>query len=136
MGKLPLLLVLCLPVLASAQTLDDVAERYIQPLSTTEELRQGLEQVDELCSTDETKCARARGFAHYLLSDDYFEATYNVLLVDAELAQPVYKKATELYEMAIAYLPLEQLTEVERNVLLESKYKLEATSLFEKLKGD
>lgn len=129
-----LLLALGMPLISGAQTLDDIAAKYIQPNSTTNELKKGLAEVDQLCFTNETKCARARGFANYLLSDDYFGATYSILLVDAELALPVFNKANELYSKANEYLPFEELTEMEKNILLESKNRLEASPWYDKIR--
>jgi|GEM_PF-3738964 len=112
------------------QTLDDVVVSHIQPTSTTEQLRQGLEKIETLCSTDKEKCNKAKGYAYYLLADDYYGAAYEVFSVDEDLAAPILNRAKEMLELANKHYPESKLTEVQKNVLMDSKHKLEALDAY------
>lgn len=127
MKKLLVITALLLSVTIQAQSLDDVFNKYITPNSSTQELREGLKQIDELCSTNPVeKCNKAKAYAYYLLADNYYNAAYSIYFVDQELAAPVLQKAKELFDKANNLQPLNTFTEVQKNILLESKRKLEA----------
>lgn len=130
MKKLLLTLSLLATAFTQAQTLDDVVVNYIQPQSTTEQLKLGLTKIEALCSTDQDKCNKAKGYAYYLLADDYYQAAYGVFMVDQVLAVPVLAKATELYKTANEHYSENNLTEEQKNILLDSKHRLEALQTY------
>lgn len=137
MKKLLLLLALIISFTTSqAQSLNEVFSKYIQPNSTTDELREGLQKIEELCSlTPQEKCNKAKASALYLLANDYYGAAYNVYFVDAALANPILEKAKLYYDMAYKLMPIESFTEVQKNTMLDQKNKLESNPTFKLAQG-
>lgn len=131
MKKLFLISILLFAINLQAQSLTEVFSKYIQPTSTTQDLREGLKQVEALCATTpQEKCNKAKASALYLLADDYYGAAYNIYMVDPEMAKPILDKAIELYNQANQLTPIDQFSEVQKNILLDSKHKLEASSRY------
>ncbi|CDF80588.1 hypothetical protein BN863_28760 [Formosa agariphila KMM 3901] len=126
MRQLLIIAVLLFTASLHSQSLTDVFKQYIQPQSSTEDLRTGLKQIEKLCTTNpEAKCNKAKASALYLLADHYFEAAYQVYQVDQTLVDPILAKANALFAQANSFMPIENFDPSQKNMLLESKQKYE-----------
>ncbi|MFY0714109.1 hypothetical protein J1D01_10560 [Seonamhaeicola sp. NFXS20] len=128
MKKLLILTVFWLSITTTqAQSLTEIFSQYIQPTSSTEELREGLKKVEALCKvTPHEKCNKAKASALYLLCDDYYAAAYQVYQVDPELANPILDKAQDLYAKANSLMAIESFSESQKNIMLNSKLQFES----------
>lgn len=126
MKKLLLIPFLLFAINLQAQSLTEVFSQYIQPQSSTQDLREGLRQVEAICATSpQEKCNKAKASALYLLADDYYQAAYQVQLVDPELVKPILAKAEALYNQANTLMPITQFGKSQQHMLLESKRHFE-----------
>ena len=127
MKHLILILTFLIAGVIQSQSLTDVYSQYIQPRSSADELRLGLKKIEDICSVSpEEKCSKAKASALYLLSNAYFDAAYNIYLVDKVMSKPVIDKAQDLYAMAYEFMPIEEFTESQKNIMLDSKSKFES----------
>lgn len=134
MKKILLITALLVGTVSQAQSLTAIYSEYIQPTASAEELREGFNKVEALCAvTPEEKCNKAKASALYLLCDDYYEAAYQVCQVDKELAQPILNKAKALYKQANSYMLIDDFTEEQKNILLNSKHLFESNPLLKTL---
>jgi len=112
---------------AEAQSLTEIYSQYIQPTSSTDELREGLKKVEALCEvTPHEKCDKAKASALYLLCDDYYQAAYQVYEVDPGFAKPILEKAKALYAQANGFMAIDSFTESQKNIMLDSKLHFES----------
>jgi hypothetical protein len=119
-----------------AQTLNDVFSKYVQPRSTTEQLREGIKLIDELCATaPEDKCSKAKASAYYLLANRYYEAATSMYDVDPELVPVILEKANENYNLANSIFPITEFNESQQTTLLDQKRKLEANPRYKASKS-
>ncbi|WP_166964646.1 hypothetical protein [Yeosuana marina] len=127
MKKLLLLTAFLIAASVQSQSLTEIYSQYIQPRSSADELREGFKKVEALCAvTPQEKCNKAKASALYLLCDDYYAAAYQVYQVDPELAKPILTKAKTLFTQANGYMSIDDFTEEQKNMMLDSKLHFES----------
>lgn len=127
MKHLILLLAFIVSATIQSQTLTEVYSKYIQPTNSTEELQEGLKQINSICDvTPQEKCNKAKATAYYLMADNYYAEARQVYKVDTTLVKPILVKATELYNKALKLKQITEFTESQKNTMLESKHYFES----------
>lgn len=135
MKNLLLLFALLTASFNQAQTLQDVFKQHIKPNAETSTIYSGIVQIEDLCKNNpEEKCNKAIATGYYLLSEQYYQAGYQVFLVDTVLAKPVLLKAESLYAKANTYKPIEEFSQANKNQLIASKNRLESDPYYKGLK--
>lgn len=110
-----------------AQSLSEISGKYLRPRNTTEELREGLNQIENLCSiSPQEKCNRLIAIAYYLIANNYYAEAWSTYKKDATLVPPILLKANELFSRANEYLPITEFTETQKNIMLNDKNYYEA----------
>ncbi|WP_435135750.1 hypothetical protein [Formosa sp. A9] len=127
MKKLLFIVCLLTTFISKSQSLTTIFKEYVRPHSTTEDLRTGLKEIEQWCATNpEPKCTKAKASALYFLSDRYYQAAYQVYIVDQTLADPILQKAQALFSQANNLLPIDSYSESDKHMLLESKQQFDA----------
>lgn len=126
MKKLLIIPIILFAFTMQSQSLTEVFSQYIQPQSSTQDLRVGLKQVETLCATTpQEKCNKAKASALYLLADRYYQAAYQVVQVEPELATPIIEKAEAYYNQANKTMPLVSFPASQQQLLIAGKTQLE-----------
>lgn len=126
MKKLLFITALIICSFAQSQNVDSIFKQYITSNSTTEDLKEGLYQLEELCAvTPEEKCTKAKAMALYLIADDYYAVIYQLNQVDKDLSKPIQDKADRYYKKAEDLFPLKDFDKSQQRMLSEYKLLLE-----------
>lgn len=127
MKKIILILVLIVSSTIQSQTLTEVYSKYIQPTNSTDELKEGLKQVENICNIQpQEKCNKAKATAYYLLADNYYAEAWNTYKTDSTLVKPILLKANELFNKANELMPITEFSESQKNIMLNDKNYLES----------
>ncbi|MBV7268389.1 hypothetical protein [Winogradskyella luteola] len=111
---------------AQAQDLQTIYKDKIKSRSTTEVLKEGLSQIEDLCAIEpQEKCNKAKASALYLIADDYYNAALQVAMVELELSVPILKKAVNYYNEAEALKPIDEFSASDRFLLSSGKKNFE-----------
>jgi len=120
------LLSVSLTSLLQAQSLSAVFSDYLQPNNTSEQVTEGLKQVEALCeATPHEKCNKAKAVGYYLLSDYQYSLAY-INKDDKTVFKSHLNTAQTLFKKASAFMPIEAFPESSQYAILDSKFQLES----------
>lgn len=123
------ILVICLMLsmaFSYSQSVEEILKEKIQPRKTTETIKEGLDELKKICALkQEEGCDKVQAIALYLIADDYYNAAYQVVMVEPELSIPILKKAIEYYKEAESLKPISEFTARQKFLLGSGKKNFE-----------